>query len=180
MLIERKNGPLEAVEPFGTLVRRPRHDPEVQLFALGFRALRDLNAVCHASDASGQTLAAPASCDPPSLTRWAEKSVQSVVNTDVQSSSSANATNVACEKPNPLHATQLSSATTNCAPDPESSSESSRDGPRWIRPAPSGTPFVACHIGVRDRDAGALRIRSIEQLYRFREPSCRPRFLMSP
>jgi hypothetical protein len=29
MLIERENGPLEAVEPLGALLRRPRDDPEV-------------------------------------------------------------------------------------------------------------------------------------------------------
>jgi hypothetical protein len=48
MLIKGENYALETVEPFVALLRRARHDPEVQLFELGFRVVRDLNAVCHA------------------------------------------------------------------------------------------------------------------------------------
>lgn len=65
VLIEGENSPFETVEPFGALLRRSRHDPEVQLFELGFGVPRDLNAVCHASDAGGQTPDAPASSGRP-------------------------------------------------------------------------------------------------------------------
>ena len=65
VLLEGKNGALETVEPFGALLRRPRHDPEVQLFELRFRVLGDLNAVCHACGAADRALAAQSLCDRP-------------------------------------------------------------------------------------------------------------------
>jgi hypothetical protein len=49
MLIERKNGVLEAIEPCCALVwSAPRH-PQEEGLEVGFRALRQLNAECHAS-----------------------------------------------------------------------------------------------------------------------------------
>ena len=49
MLIERKNGVLEAVEPRRALVWSAARDPEKEGLEVGLRALRQLNAECHAS-----------------------------------------------------------------------------------------------------------------------------------
>jgi hypothetical protein len=49
MLIERKNGVLEAIEPRRALVWSAAHNPTVENLEVGFRALRQLNAECHAS-----------------------------------------------------------------------------------------------------------------------------------
>jgi hypothetical protein len=40
VLIEGQNRSLQTVEPFGALLRRPRDNPEVELFELGFRVSR--------------------------------------------------------------------------------------------------------------------------------------------
>src|SRR5215203_3887600 len=58
MLSEREDRALEAVEPLGALLRRSTDDPQIQLFELGLRVLRDVNAVCHACGAADRTPAA--------------------------------------------------------------------------------------------------------------------------
>ena len=52
MLIEGESRSLEAVEPVCTLLRSPFDDPQVQLFKLGFRVPREINAVYHACGAA--------------------------------------------------------------------------------------------------------------------------------
>jgi len=61
MPVQRLDHSFKTVEPAGALVRRPFDHPQVQVLEIGFRAARNLNAVCHACGAIGQTPAAPAS-----------------------------------------------------------------------------------------------------------------------
>ena len=49
MLIERKNGVLQAIEPRCALVWSAARNPEVEGLEIGFGAPRQLNAECHAS-----------------------------------------------------------------------------------------------------------------------------------
>ena len=49
MLIEKKDGVLEAIEPHCALMWSAARHPEVEGFEIGFRALRQFNAECHAS-----------------------------------------------------------------------------------------------------------------------------------
>jgi len=51
--IEREDRQFETVEPDRTLLRSPLDDPQVQFFEFGFRAPRDVNAICHACGATG-------------------------------------------------------------------------------------------------------------------------------
>ena len=46
-LLQRKDRPLQTIEPRCALVWRSLDDPEVQLFELSFGVLGELNAVCH-------------------------------------------------------------------------------------------------------------------------------------
>lgn len=48
MLLERKNRVFETVEPGRALAWRALDQPQIQFLKLNFRALRNLNAVCHA------------------------------------------------------------------------------------------------------------------------------------
>ena len=50
---QRENRFLETVEPCSALAWRSLDDPQIQFFELGFGALRDLNAECHACAAAG-------------------------------------------------------------------------------------------------------------------------------
>jgi hypothetical protein len=65
MSVQREHRPLEAAKPRRALLGRALDDPQVQLFELGFRVPREINAVCHACGAADRTLAAQASCDQP-------------------------------------------------------------------------------------------------------------------
>jgi hypothetical protein len=53
VLIEGENGQLEAIEPHRALVGSAPQDPEEEGPEVGFRALRQLNAECHASVGTG-------------------------------------------------------------------------------------------------------------------------------
>jgi hypothetical protein len=57
MLVQREDCACETVEPSGALHRRPLDHPQVKFLQVGFRAPRNLNAVCHASGAVVRRLA---------------------------------------------------------------------------------------------------------------------------